>query len=29
MGEYKFSSWMLHMASIIIFSSIWGITLLE
>src|SRR6201999_4047156 len=24
MGEYKFSSWTLHMASIIIFSTIWG-----
>jgi hypothetical protein len=29
MGEYKFSSWTLHMASIIIFSSIWGIALRE
>jgi L-rhamnose-proton symport protein (RhaT) len=29
MGEYKFSSWTLHMASIIIFSSIWGLTLKE
>jgi L-rhamnose-H+ transport protein len=29
MGEYKFSSWTLHMASIIIFSSIWGIALKE
>jgi L-rhamnose-H+ transport protein len=25
MGKYKFSSWTLHMASIIIFSSLWGI----
>jgi len=29
MGEYKFSSWTLHMASIIIFSSLWGIALRE
>jgi hypothetical protein len=29
MGEYKFSSWTLHMASIIIFSSIWGLALRE
>ncbi len=29
MGEYKFSSWTLHMASIIIFSSIWGLALKE
>ena len=29
MGQYKFSSWTLHMASIIIFSSIWGIALKE
>lgn len=29
MGEYKFSSWTLHMASIIIFSSLWGIALKE
>ncbi len=29
MGEYKFSSWTLHMASIIIFSSIWGLALHE
>jgi len=29
MGRYKFSSWTLHMASIIIFSSLWGIALLE
>ena len=27
MGDYKFSSWTLHMASIIIFSSLWGIAL--
>jgi L-rhamnose-H+ transport protein len=29
MGIYKFSSWTLHMASIIIFSSLWGIGLHE
>lgn len=29
MGEFKFSSWTLHMASIIIFSSIWGLALGE
>jgi len=29
MGEYKFSSWTLHMASIILFSSLWGIALKE
>ena len=29
MGDYKFSSWTLHMASIIIFSSIWGLLLGE
>lgn len=29
MGEYKFSSWTLHMASIIIFSSLWGLVLHE
>src|SRR5580658_51972 len=29
MGVYKFSSWTLHMASIIIFSSLWGIALHE
>jgi L-rhamnose-H+ transport protein len=29
MGAYKFSSWTLHMASIIIFSSIWGLALKE
>ena len=29
MGRYKFSSWTLHMASIIIFSSLWGISLKE
>lgn len=28
-GAYKFSSWTLHMASIIIFSSCWGIVLHE
>src|SRR5260370_17659404 len=29
MGRYKFSSWTLHMASIIIFSTLWGIALKE
>lgn len=29
MGSFKFSSWTLHMASIIIFSSIWGLALKE
>ncbi|MBQ9875278.1 MAG: L-rhamnose/proton symporter RhaT, partial [Thermoguttaceae bacterium] len=29
MGEYRFSSWTLHMASIIIFSSCWGLALHE
>jgi len=29
MGAFKFSSWTLHMASIIIFSSLWGIALHE
>jgi len=29
MGKYEFSSWTLHMASIIIFSSLWGIVLRE
>jgi len=29
MGEFKFSSWTLHMASIIIFSSLWGLALGE
>jgi L-rhamnose-H+ transport protein len=29
MGKYDFSSWTLHMASIIIFSTIWGIALKE
>ena len=29
MGEYKFSSWTLHMASIIIFSTLWGVGLGE
>ncbi|MBI4902798.1 MAG: L-rhamnose/proton symporter RhaT [Acidobacteria bacterium] len=29
MGEFKFSSWTLHMASIIIFSTLWGIALHE
>jgi L-rhamnose-H+ transport protein len=29
MGQYQFSSWTIHMASIIIFSSLWGIALKE
>jgi L-rhamnose-H+ transport protein len=29
MGRYGFSSWTLHMASIIIFASLWGIALHE
>jgi L-rhamnose-H+ transport protein len=29
MGRYRFSSWTLHMASIIIFSTLWGIALNE
>lgn len=29
MGKYSFSSWTLHMASIIIFSTLWGIFLRE
>ena len=29
MGRYRFSSWTLHMASIIIFSSLWGIAFKE
>jgi L-rhamnose-H+ transport protein len=29
MGRFKFSSWTLHMASIIIFSTLWGIVLKE
>ncbi len=29
MGTFKFSSWTLHMASIIIFSTLWGIALKE
>jgi L-rhamnose-H+ transport protein len=29
MGQYKFSSWTLHMASIIIFSTLWGLALRE
>ncbi|NLN92132.1 MAG: L-rhamnose/proton symporter RhaT [Candidatus Hydrogenedens sp.] len=29
MGKYSFSSWTLHMASIIIFSTLWGIFLKE
>lgn len=29
MGKYDFSSWTLHMASIIIFAAIWGVSLKE
>jgi L-rhamnose-H+ transport protein len=29
MGKYDFSSWTLHMASIIIFSTLWGVSLRE
>ena len=29
MGRFKFSSWTLHMASIIIFSTLWGVALSE
>jgi L-rhamnose-H+ transport protein len=29
MGAYKFSSWTLHMASIVIFSTLWGVGLKE
>lgn len=29
MGEYSFSSWTLHMASIILFSTLWGFALKE
>jgi L-rhamnose-H+ transport protein len=29
MGKYDFSSWTLHMASIIIFSTLWGVALRE
>jgi L-rhamnose-H+ transport protein len=29
MGKYDFSSWTLHMASIIIFSTIWGVLVKE
>jgi L-rhamnose-H+ transport protein len=29
MGAYKFSSWTLHMASIIIFATMWGVMLKE
>lgn len=29
MGQYGFSSWTLHMASIIIFSMLWGVALKE
>ena len=29
MGKYDFSSWTLHMASIIIFATLWGLVLHE
>ncbi len=29
MGVYTFSSWTLHMASIVIFSTLWGVGLKE
>ena len=29
MGKYDFSSWTLHMASIIIFATLWGLVLKE
>ena len=29
MGKYEFSSWALHMASIIIFATLWGLFLKE
>jgi L-rhamnose-H+ transport protein len=29
MGRFKFSSWTLHMASIMIFSTLWGIAMRE
>jgi L-rhamnose-H+ transport protein len=29
MGTYKFSSWTIHMASIVIFSTLWGVALNE
>jgi L-rhamnose-H+ transport protein len=29
MGKYDFSSWTLHMASIIIFATLWGLALKE
>ncbi len=29
MGRYTFSSWSLHMASIVIFSTLWGVALHE
>jgi L-rhamnose-H+ transport protein len=29
MGKYDFSSWTLHMASIIIFATLWGVALRE
>lgn len=29
MDDYEFSSWTIHMASIIIFSTLWGLALME
>jgi len=29
MGKYDFSSWTLHMASIILFATLWGLALKE
>ncbi|MBN8857540.1 MAG: rhamnose/proton symporter RhaT, partial [Sphingobacteriales bacterium] len=29
MGRYDFASWSIHMASIIIFSNLWGVVLKE
>jgi L-rhamnose-H+ transport protein len=29
MGSYRFSSWTLHMASIMIFGTLWGLALRE
>lgn len=29
MGDYEFSSWTIHMASIIVFSTLWGLALME
>ena len=29
MGKYDFSSWTLHMASIILFATLWGLALRE